>query len=304
MKKLSISLLAVLTALFSAIGIGVTAFADDQPVALNNANFISSIAADTDGSFYLEEDIVLGEGLYISTLLGTLDGKGHSVTIDNSVGLIKNMGSDEYRNATVKDLTVKGVVESTADCAGVTANAIGIIEDVVVEADISSTNNREIAGFANCNGKYTVKIINCAFAGTVTFKQGFTSASNYPYFGIFFGYNGGAMGGGTVINSFARYTFTIPTAEVEKIDEIEFFNINGDGDAAYEGSVSSGSTTKQDGDNTVYTFDCVVNMQGVTPDSVNDEGIMANYGTPVVRFTLKDGSYRYIDGFDRANANI
>ncbi|MBP5308091.1 MAG: hypothetical protein J6Z34_03035, partial [Clostridia bacterium] len=30
------------------------------------------------------------------------------------------------------------------------------------------------------------------------------------------------------------------------------------------------------------------------------EGIMANYGTPVVRFTLKDGSYRYIDGYDRA----
>ncbi len=302
MKKLSISLLAVLTALFSAIGIGVTALADDQPVALNNANFISAIAADTDGSFYLEEDIVLDKDSYIPTLLGALDGRGYSVTIDNNVGLIENMGNDAHRDATVKNLTVKGVVTGARDCAGVAANAIGIIENVVVEADISSTNNREIAGFANCNGKYTVKIIDCAFAGTITFKQGFTSASNYPYFGIFFGYNGGAMGGGTIINSFARYTFTIPTAEVEKVKEIEFFNINGDGDTAHEGSVPCEYTSKQDGNNTVYTFDCVVNMKGVTPDSVNDEGIMANYGTPVVRFTLKDNSYRYIDGFDRANA--
>ncbi len=300
MRKLLIVLLSAALAFCGLTAVVTMASAEEAPIEISTAAEL--VAINGGGNYVLTADIALEEGKYINSLTGTLNGNGHTVTINNSVGLINYLGKTDgetVTGGTVKNLTVAGTVKGTGGVAGVANTAIGLIENVTVKADVSSTSNNRIAGIANCNAKNKLIIKNCVFEGTVTMLQGYKSAQNYTYFGMFLGYNGGAFGGGTVVNSFARYTFTVPTSEVASVKAVEFYNVNPDD----ENSVESKYTTKTEGENTVYTFDCVVNMQPVTVSSVNDEGIMANYGTPVVRFTMQDGTYRYLDGFDRANAS-
>jgi len=295
MKKILISMLVIMLTLCSAIGITTVAFADEGVTVITTKDEFLALNGKT-GNYELGADIDLGSD-YVGSFYGTLDGKGHVIDVNNRAGVFGTLGSTSSP-AHVKDFHVTGKVEGTGVVGGVASIALGTIEGVTVKADVSSTGNHMVAGFANCSGKNSLTIKNCIFEGSVSYKQGFKSTNNYSYWGMFLGYNGGAFGGGAVVNSIARYTYEIPTAEVDTISEIQFFNVNNDA----QNTVTSKWEAVPSGDNTVYTFDCVVNMQPVTIASVNDEGIMANYGTPVIRFVLDDGSYRYLDGFDKANA--
>ena len=299
MKKLLIALLAISVCVCGAVA---AAYAEvDSPVGITTAE--EFYAMERDGNYVLENDIVLGKGKQAPAFRGTFDGNGHTITVNDApaafgpIGYYNDKDESQTARATIKNLVIAGTVKGTARVAGVSSSAVGTIENVKVTADISSTANQGIAGIASCSGKGPLLVKDCVFEGTITLTQGFTAANNYSYWGMFLGYNGGAFGGGKVENGIARYTFAIPTSDDADIENIEYFNTNGDATGSKENSY----TKKTVGESTVYTFDCVVNMDPVTIASVNDEGIMANYGTPVVRFTLKDGSYRYIDGYDRAN---
>ena len=299
MKKLLIAAFSLTLALCCVFAFNTVAFADED-TSITTAEEFLNLNGKT-GNYVLNADIVLPDGKYVNSFYGTLDGNNHSVTINNSVGVFNALGRKENL-ATVKDLTVKGTVKGTGKVAGLAANAAGNIERVTVETDVSSTANSSIGGIANCtSNKDVLNIKDCVFAGTVTLLQGFTTANNYTYWGMFTGYNGGIStgGGAKLINCIAKYTFTIPTAETAKVKEIQFFNTNYDKTE----SVKNSYTTEVQGDNTVYTFNGVVNMDPVTASSVSDEGIMANYGSPVIRFVLNDNSYRYLDGMDRAQAS-
>ncbi|MBP5193516.1 MAG: hypothetical protein J6126_02160, partial [Clostridia bacterium] len=250
-----------------------------------------------DGNYKLAADITLPGGQYVGAFYGNLDGDGHTVRIDNEYGLFKNLGSPSSP-ATVRNLIVEGNVSGSAAVGGVAQFAVGRIEGVTVRADVRSTARQYIGGFANCSGRNPLVVKDCVLEGSVTLSQGFTAAGNYTYWGTFLGYNGGAYGGGKVEDGVVRYTFTLPTPETTRIRNVEIFN---DNDVKNK---KSGYTARPSGGNTIFTFDCVLGIDPVTIESVNDEGIMAHYGSPVVRFTLDDGSYRYLDGMDRANASF
>ena len=297
MKKIIICALTLALALCIVFAFGGTAFAEG-PEEISTAEELLGING-KGGSYILTQDITLAKNKYIASFEGTLDGNGHSVTIDNGCGLFRTAGKSGSP-ATIKNLTVKGTVSGSGSVGAVAASAIGTIDNVTVEANVSSTSSNNIGGFANCNGKNELTVSNSTFAGTVTMSQGYKSANNYTYFGMFLGYNGGIFGGGSVRNSVARYTFTVPTSEAGKVATVEYFNANEDG----KGTLSHGYTTRQEGENTVFTFCSVVNLAPISVNSISDEGIMSNYGAPVVRLTLSDGTYRYLDGFDRANCRF
>ena len=291
MKKILLLILALLA--ISCISVSV-ALAEESTTLIYTADDLLSAG---DGNYKLAADITLPAGRYVNAFYGNLDGDGHTVRIDNGVGLFKNLGSPSSP-ATVVNLIIEGSVSGGDAVGGVAQYAVGRIEGVTVRADVSSTSRRNVGGFANCNGRNSLVIKDCVLEGSVTLSQGFTAAGNYTYWGTFLGYNGGAYGGGRVEDGTIRYTFTIPTSETARIKAVEFFNDND------TGNKKSGYTTRTVGENTVFTFDCVLSIDPVTIESVNDEGIMAHYGSPVVRFTLEDGSYRYLDGMDRANASF
>lgn len=328
MNKRILTLLTAVTVFFAAAGI--TAFAvsyAEEPTLITTREGLLAIN-DTDGNYKLGGDIVLNKNDRIEFFRGTLDGDGHSITVDNNCGLFCYLGGVPGDNppktityvatAVVRNFTVKGTVSGSSQVGGVAAYGAGRIENVRMEADVSSTAQHYVAGIANCAQKAVpLEVINCTFAGTVNFKQGFQSAQNYPYFGIFLGYNGGAFGEGKVVDCKVEYKFAIPEEQKDEITKIEYFNINETLNDTAQNDFNTDPkeispaedrkdeiTPEAEGGLARYTLECPVNMKSVSIESLNDKGIMANYGAPVVRFTLKDGTYRYIDGFDRKNAKF
>lgn len=74
-----------------------------EAVAVNDAAAFA--AMDQTGNYYLTADITLS-ATYNGTFAGTLDGKGHTVTV--SAPVFENV------KGTVKDLVIKGKVEDTS----------------------------------------------------------------------------------------------------------------------------------------------------------------------------------------------
>ncbi len=303
-------LLALLAIMIAAIA-GAAAAVSGVKAAVTEISTVEQFLAlsgkDLTGDYLLTADIDLTGTEFdgIKSSRGVFDGGGHTVTLDmdrtGAAGLFLEVGytladqqtGTRYFSGTVKNLTVAGSIRGTAQVGGIAAKARGVIENCTVRATVSTTSNSSLAGIANCNGKEPLDILNCTFDGTTRFEQGFSSANNYGYLGPFFGYNGGALGGGTMSDySTFIYRITLPTADLDRIVAWEIFNTsNSDYTVKQEKCAENSSLTE---------LTISVPMRYITFS--DDVSVMSHYGTPVVRWTLDDGSYRYLDGFDKENA--
>ena len=289
-RRPAVLLAAVLLA--ASAGAAAAVSADENIVEIASAEqFLELAERPMNGSYLLTEDLDLrGTGFDgIPELNGTLDGGGHTITAEidreGSAGLILRL------NGTVRDLVLDGSVRGTGTTAGIAATAKGSIENCTVRAAVASESSSSVAGFANCDGKQVLDILGCTFAGSVTFEQGFDTAGNYSYFGPFFGYNGGAMGGGQM-SGYSEYVYriTLPAEDTERIAKWEVFNTS---------RQEYRLETRENGAETELIIRVPVRYVTFS----DDVSVMSHYGTPVVRWTLTDGSYRYLDGFDKTNAS-
>lgn len=113
------------------------------------------------GTVYaLKNDITLTSGQQITVIAGTLDGKGHVVTL-----------ADKPLAATVsgimQNLGVTGSI-SVDDCAGTMAVKVdgGIIQNCYSKADITTDGFSELAGITGTMVNGTVR--NCYYTGKIT----------------------------------------------------------------------------------------------------------------------------------------
>ena len=132
MKKQISILLTLLIIIGLAAVAPITVFAkDDEAEPLPIADAASFAAMDQTGSYYLTADITI-DATYIGTFAGTLDGKGHKLTI--SVPVFENV------KGTVKDLVIEGKVENTSAeiLAALACNAVAgaKFEKIINRADV------------------------------------------------------------------------------------------------------------------------------------------------------------------------
>lgn len=301
--NLNIILAFVITVVicFGLAAVGAAIVEGDDTVEISTVVELLDLSGKKlDGNYKLTADIDLSETEFvgIQALNGTFDGNGHSVTLNikrnGKAAFIWELGT-ENNSSCVKNLTVKGNISGGSNTAAIAASAIGTIENCRVEADIVSSSISSISAFANCNGKNSLTVKNCVFAGSVTYNNKLNYQSNYLYFGIFLGYNGGALGGGKVVDSRVEYSVRIPSDEYSDIAEAQYYNCN--------------TEIKEEscdivGDIAEITYSIGVKMDTVGLNSLSDQGIMSNFGAPVVRLLLGDGTYRYLDGFDKSQSKF
>lgn len=94
------------------------------------------------GTYALGADITLPADFAPIDFEGSLDGDGYSITVTGANGPFKTLN-----NATVKNLTLKGKIDSTAGVGGLATTATGnvLIENVTVDYDY--IKGAEISGF-------------------------------------------------------------------------------------------------------------------------------------------------------------
>lgn len=167
MKKQISILLTLLIIIGLAAVAPITVFAkDDEAEPLPIADAASFAAMDQTGSYYLTADITI-DATYIGTFAGTLDGKGHKLTI--SVPVFENV------KGTVKDLVIEGKVENTSAeiLAALACNAVAgaKFEKIINRADVigdASKTKRAAGVVALINaGDDTVVITDCTNTGKI-----------------------------------------------------------------------------------------------------------------------------------------
>lgn len=167
MKKQISILLTLLIIIGLAAVAPITVFAkDDEAEPLPIADAASFAAMDQTGSYYLTADITI-DATYIGTFAGTLDGKGHKLTI--SVPVFENV------KGTVKDLVIEGKVENTSAeiLAALACNAVAgaKFEKIINRADVigdASKTKRAAGVVALINaGDDTAVITDCTNAGKI-----------------------------------------------------------------------------------------------------------------------------------------
>lgn len=139
---------------------------DDEAEPLPIADAASFAAMDQTGSYYLTADITI-DATYIGTFAGTLDGKGHKLTI--SVPVFENV------KGTVKDLVIEGKVENTSAeiLAALACNAVAgaKFEKIINRADVigdASKTKRAAGVVALINaGDDTAVITDCMNTGKI-----------------------------------------------------------------------------------------------------------------------------------------
>lgn len=167
MKKQISILLTLLIIIGLAAVAPITVFAkDDEAEPLPIADAASFAAMDQTGSYYLTADITI-DATYIGTFAGTLDGKGHKLTI--SVPVFENV------KGTVKDLVIEGKVENTSAeiLAALACNAAAgaKFEKIINRADVigdASKTKRAAGVVALINaGDDTAVITDCTNTGKI-----------------------------------------------------------------------------------------------------------------------------------------
>lgn len=135
-----------------------------EAVAVNDAAAFA--AMDQTGNYYLTADITLS-ATYNGTFAGTLDGKGHTVTV--SAPVFENV------KGTVKDLVIKGKVEDTSAelIAALAVNAVpgAVFEKIVNNASVigDANNTKRAAGIIALitKGDGTVTVSGCKNTGKI-----------------------------------------------------------------------------------------------------------------------------------------
>lgn len=145
----------------------ITAFAkDDEAEPLPIADAASFAAMDQTGSYYLTADLTI-DATYLGTFAGTLDGKGHKLTI--SAPVFENV------KGTVKDLVIEGKVKDTSAevLAALACNAVAgaKFEKIINRADVigdASKTKRAAGVVALINaGDDTAVITDCTNTGKI-----------------------------------------------------------------------------------------------------------------------------------------
>ena len=167
MKRHISLILSVLMIIGILAAVPVAVFAkDDEAEALPVSDAASFAAMDQTGSYYLTADITL-DATYVGTFAGTLDGKGHTITV--SAPVFDNV------KGTVKDLVINGKVENTSAevLAALACNAVpgAVFEKIVNRADVigDATSTKRAAGVVALitKGDGTVTVTDCANSGRI-----------------------------------------------------------------------------------------------------------------------------------------
>lgn len=182
MKK-TLSLLiaiAMIACMLPAFTISVSADESDV-IEITTAEQFLSIENNLGGNYKLMNDITITEGLSYKEegkpFTGTFDGNGKTITLDfvdtnkaRSAAFCSVEG-----NATIKNLTVNGKLESTGNStAAVIGTAKGIgnkitVENVVADVSFSANNsNNGQGGIVGAVEGATVTLINCTNKGDIS----------------------------------------------------------------------------------------------------------------------------------------
>lgn len=176
MKKIvSIILVCVMIATLLPVAI----FADDV-IEISTPEQFAAIKDKLDGSYKLTKDITITEAISYkdegALFKGTLDGDGHTITVN-----LKDTESARFAifcsvgSCTIKNLTVKGTIESNGNSTGtllgtVKDNATVTIENVTTNVTVTSGGGNGTGGMIGCveNGGATVTIKNSTNKGAIT----------------------------------------------------------------------------------------------------------------------------------------
>lgn len=177
MKK-TVSTLIIISMLLSLVLAIIPASADGGE-AINSAEELLSMKAD--GNYYLNADLTLS-GSYTNDFRGTLDGKGHTITLDGTPSLFKCISGGSVSNL---NLSVRSSLSSSADVGALARVAKGSFEGI--SAEVSYTILSGAGAFKHAlggiigriNGASTVK--NCVSLGEITVNTSITSGGSIRY---------------------------------------------------------------------------------------------------------------------------
>lgn len=133
-------------------------FAETNTVKIGSASELPA-SLEADITYELTADIELASGQQIDSLAGTLDGKGHKITL-NGKPLAKNV------TGTIQNLEVLGSAAEAGTFGSMAVNLSGVIQNCYSLANLSSDGWDDVGGLVgNLNGG-TIK--NSYFAGNNT----------------------------------------------------------------------------------------------------------------------------------------
>lgn len=156
-------------------------------------NVSARLAADIDFTSYTQQDVMIGGDPYSANENddkmafegGTFDGQGHTITINYNVSYDGVALFKVVRNANIRNLVVKGAIESTQRFIGglgFTSRGNSTFENIIVDVDITGS----FAGDATDGGFFAVchewaTFRNCAFIGSMVAPESEGSAAIIGY---------------------------------------------------------------------------------------------------------------------------
>ena len=151
------------------------------------------LGADIDFTSYTQQDVMIGGDAYSANENddkmafegGTFDGQGHTITINYNVSYDGVALFKVVRDANIRNLVVKGAIESTQRFIGglgFTSRGTSSFENIIVDVDITGS----FAGDATDGGFFAVchewaTFRNCAFIGSMVAPESEGSAAIIGY---------------------------------------------------------------------------------------------------------------------------
>ena len=151
------------------------------------------LGADIDFTSYTQQDVMIGGDAYSANENddkmafegGVFDGQGHTITIDYSVSYDGVALFKVVRDAVIRNLVVKGTIESTQRFIGglgFTSRGNSTFENIIVDVDITGSFAGDATDggfFAVCHEYATFR--NCAFIGSMVAPESEGSAAIIGY---------------------------------------------------------------------------------------------------------------------------
>ena len=151
------------------------------------------LGADIDFTSYTQQDVMIGGDAYAANENddkmafegGIFDGQGHSITINYNVSYDGVALFKVVRDANIRNLVVKGAIESTGRFIGglgYVSRGNSTFENIIVDVDITGSYAGDATDggfFAVCHEYATFR--NCAFIGSMTAPDSEGSAAIIGY---------------------------------------------------------------------------------------------------------------------------
>ena len=290
-------------------------------LTINGGNYSGLFAqtnAATISNLTLENVQINGAGSYVGALIGQAEGgtlvDGVKITdsLSSSGEILQrstinltgaNIGgligySSSKTGVNVTNCEVNGcITNNKAGNVGGLIGAGGTFTNCTTTADVSGVLT--VGGFVGGNGVDS-QFTNCTMAGTVSLIG--EHSNNYPYMGLLNGY--GAWNYFNLSSSGQNLSVNFTTTE-KTVDKIQIFNSN----VTPTGIDVAVPTPDANGNYSFTQFVELTNTYvgsqlnaGELTSEVKYNGITGNYGGFTIRFTMSDGTYKYISTLDRENA--